>query len=185
MSNIKEIGIVRSKYKVPSNAVEMREAECKIAIKPEYLDGLYRIEECEYLDIVFNFHKSDNFKLKLTNRFGEYKGIFATRASMRPSGIGLTRVKLLDLKGNILLAKGLDAINGTPVLDIKPIDNGIMSNERYEEEIINLKQSPRNRIISLVKNKKIDELIALSGMLHGHYCPGLSMGVVGSIYALK
>jgi formylmethanofuran dehydrogenase subunit E len=185
MLNINEIGVVKSKYKEPANAVEMREAECLIEIKSEFTDGLYRLEEHDYLDIVFCFHKSENYELKQTNRFDEFKGVFATRSPKRPSNIGLTRVKLLKCDENILHVKGLDAIDGTPILDIKPIDNGFMSNEKEKSKISELKQNPRKHIISLVKNNKIEEIMALAGSLHGHYCPGLAMGVIGSVYSVN
>jgi tRNA (Thr-GGU) A37 N-methylase len=50
-------------------------------------------------------------------------GIFATRTPNRPNPIGLTRVRLLNIEGNIITVQGLDAFNGTPVLDIKPFDS--------------------------------------------------------------
>ena len=49
-------------------------------------------------------------------------GVFATRTNLRPNPIGLTLVELLDVKGNTLTVRGLDAFNGTPILDIKPFD---------------------------------------------------------------
>jgi tRNA-Thr(GGU) m(6)t(6)A37 methyltransferase TsaA len=50
-------------------------------------------------------------------------GVFASRSPNRPNPIGVTKVKLLEVRGNILVVKGLDALNGTPVLDIKPADH--------------------------------------------------------------
>jgi len=50
----------------------------------------------------------------------ERRGVFALRSPMRPNPIGLTKVKLIERKGNILIVEGLDAFNGSPVLDIKP-----------------------------------------------------------------
>jgi tRNA-Thr(GGU) m(6)t(6)A37 methyltransferase TsaA len=50
-------------------------------------------------------------------------GIFATRTPHRPNPIGLTRVKILNINGNVVTVQGLDAYDGTPVLDIKPFDS--------------------------------------------------------------
>jgi tRNA-Thr(GGU) m(6)t(6)A37 methyltransferase TsaA len=75
-------------------------------------------------------------------------GIFATRTPHRPNPIGLTRVKLLSIEGNIITVQGLDAFDGTPVLDIKPFDNWDTTEDfkvpewwlKLEKEITNKKE---------------------------------------------
>jgi tRNA-Thr(GGU) m(6)t(6)A37 methyltransferase TsaA len=57
-------------------------------------------------------------------------GVFASRSPYRPNGIGLTLVELLKVEGNVLYVKGLDAINGTPVLDIKPYMKDLEEKEK-------------------------------------------------------
>ncbi|MBN2547382.1 MAG: tRNA (N6-threonylcarbamoyladenosine(37)-N6)-methyltransferase TrmO [Spirochaetes bacterium] len=185
MFDFKEIGVVRSNFKEHTDPFKMREFESTIEIKKEYVEGLYRIEESEYLEILFCFHKSNDYELKLNNYYGEYKGVFATRTMKRPSNIGLSKVKLLKRKDNILYVKGLDALDGTPVIDIKPYNGGYKDSENEHKEIIELKDNPRKKIIQLVKNCKLEDLLTISGALHGHYCPGLSMGVIGSVYAVN
>lgn len=87
----------------------------------EFTDGLYRIEDFEKLYILFYFSKSKGYKLIHRRRYdGEISGVFASRSPYRPNGIGLTIVELLNVEGNVLHVRGLDAIIGTPVLDIKP-----------------------------------------------------------------
>jgi len=54
-------------------------------------------------------------------------GVFATRTPCRPNPLGLTRVKLLGVEGNVVTVQGLDAFDGTPVLDIKPFDHWDMA----------------------------------------------------------
>lgn len=120
MLQIVPIGIVQSHFQQPADPMEMRKHESVIVIKPEYEEGLYRIEENEYVQVIFAFHRAKGYQLKERRRGGEVKGVFASRSPARPNPIGVTTVKLLTRKGNRLRVMGLDAIDGTPVLDLKP-----------------------------------------------------------------
>jgi formylmethanofuran dehydrogenase subunit E len=120
MNQIKSIGIVQSKFKEPASPEEMRKEESVIIINSEYEDGLYKIEENDYLQVLFSFHLAEGYDLIAPRRHGGEKGVFASRSPKRPSSIGVTTVKLLERDGRELRVKGLDAISGTPVLDIKP-----------------------------------------------------------------
>jgi tRNA-Thr(GGU) m(6)t(6)A37 methyltransferase TsaA len=95
-----------------------------IEVLPEYLEGLQGLEENSNLWILSWFHKAsrDNLKArpgKVNPDIPEY-GVFALRAYTRPNPIGLSLVKLDRVEGNRIYVKGLDAVSGTPVLDIKP-----------------------------------------------------------------
>ncbi|MPM53222.1 hypothetical protein SDC9_99987 [bioreactor metagenome] len=115
------IGYVENDYFEPEYKEEVYQKVSKIILREDLVDGLYRIEELEKLYILFYFSKSEGYKLIHRRRYdGEMSGIFASRSPVRPNGIGLTIVELLKVEGNVLHVKGLDAINGTPVLDIKP-----------------------------------------------------------------
>ena len=115
------IGYVENDYLEPEYKEEVYQKVSKIIIKKDLVDGLYRVEELEKLYILFYFSKSKGCKLIHRRRYdGEMSGVFASRSPYRPNGIGLTIVELLKVEGNVLYVKGLDAINGTPVLDIKP-----------------------------------------------------------------
>ncbi|MFW5788064.1 MAG: tRNA (N6-threonylcarbamoyladenosine(37)-N6)-methyltransferase TrmO, partial [Halanaerobiales bacterium] len=104
----------------PAPPDEMRQYESTIEIKPEYEEGLYKIEESDFIVVIFNFHLSESYNLKSERRFGEIKGVFASRSPHRPSPLGVTTVKLLAREKGQLRVKGLDAVDGTPVVDIKP-----------------------------------------------------------------
>ena len=117
---IKPIGYVKNEFFESAESEKMRQENSYIVIYPEYQEGLYKIEESNFLNVIFYFHKSVGYTLKGTRRRGVTRGIFASRSPRRPVPLGLTLVKLLEKKGNKLKVKGLDAINGTPVLDIKP-----------------------------------------------------------------
>lgn len=87
------------------------------------LDGL---EQFSHLIILFWMHRSPAWDISMLKTHPQRRedlplvGIFSTRSPLRPNPIGITVVKLLKQEGNILNVKGLDAIDGTPVLDIKP-----------------------------------------------------------------
>lgn len=185
MKNIRQIGIIRSKFKESANPGEMKKHESIIKISEDMVDGLFKIEDSEYIDIIFSFHLSNDYKLKLPTFTGEVKGVFASRSPKRPNPIGITTVKLLERKGNLLRVTGLDALNGTPVLDIKPGDNSIFqgNNNQICEHI--LKANPRIEIMSNIWAGETDKLLLKAGQLHGHFCPGLAMGVMAATRAMK
>ena len=185
MINLKEIGIIRSHFKKQDDPFKMREFESTIEIKEEFKDGLFRLEESEYIDVLFHFHKSEDYDLITITYFGERKGVFASRSPRRPSNIGVSRVKLLKIENNKLLVKGLDAIDGTPVIDIKPFSYKNDYIDEGKNKLQFLKNNPRSNIIPLIRNNKLEELLVISGTLHGHYCPGLAMGVICSVYAIN
>lgn len=99
------------------------EIELVESVTHDSFDG---IEEFSHLEILFYFNQSDKNKIIFKghprgNTNWPAVGIFAQRKKDRPNSIGLTIVELLERKGNTLVVKNLDAINGTPILDIKPV----------------------------------------------------------------
>ncbi len=125
------IGYVENDYFKPEYKEEVYEKVSKIVLREDLVDGLYRVEELEKLYILFYFSKSEGYKLIHRRRYdGEMSGVFASRSPYRPNGIGLTLVELLKVEGNVLYVKGIDAINGTPVLDIKPYMKDLEEKEK-------------------------------------------------------
>ena len=100
----------------------------QIVFREELTEALEGIEEFSHLFILFwlNAISDQDRKTMKVHPRGRSDmpllGIFATRTPHRPNPIGLTRVKLLNVEGNIITVQGLDAFDGTPVLDIKPFD---------------------------------------------------------------
>jgi tRNA-Thr(GGU) m(6)t(6)A37 methyltransferase TsaA len=117
------IGHVRNEWKKakPFEADAVKNSISTIVVKKEYADGLYKIENFRELNVLFYFDRSLGYELRTTTRSGDYRGVFACCSPRRPSLIGLTTVELLKVEENILTVTGLDAINNTPVLDIKPV----------------------------------------------------------------
>ena len=104
-----------------------RTAVSKIIIDRKYSRGLKDLEGFSHLYVLFMLHETPKWKGKLmAHPRGrtdlKKRGIFATRSPHRPNPIALTLVKLLSKKGRVLTLKGLDAYDGTPVLDLKPYD---------------------------------------------------------------
>ena len=120
---ISSIGRVHNKFDKPTSPEDMRSEESAIVLYPQYKDGLYKIEDYKHLYVIFYFHRSKGYKLIAKRRFGGVKGVFASRSPRRPVPVGLCRVELLGVDDDRLLVRGLDAMNGTPVLDIKPCFN--------------------------------------------------------------
>jgi tRNA-Thr(GGU) m(6)t(6)A37 methyltransferase TsaA len=97
------------------------------------------IEDFSHVEIIFYFHQVSKDKIvrgkrhPRNNRSWPKVGIFAQRGKNRPNRIGLTMVKVLKRNGNNLSIQGLDAINGTPVLDIKPVMRGFLPAQRVRQ----------------------------------------------------
>ena len=128
------IATVENSFKEPAPLDEIRKDISKVIVKDKYIDGLYKIEKYNYLQILYYFDRSDEYNLKAPRHSGEIRGVFASRSPNRPSGIGVTTVKFLQRNDNILKVKGLDAINGTPVLDIKPYSADLVEASFFEED---------------------------------------------------
>lgn len=123
---VKTIGFVRNE--LTEDEVRDRNCDSDVVIYKEYEAGLEGIEDFSHLNIIFwmdRIRRSERQLLKARPRGHQdmpMLGIFATRSPHRPNPIGLTLVKLVERKGNILRVNGLDALNDTPILDLKPYD---------------------------------------------------------------
>ncbi|MBS3810550.1 MAG: tRNA (N6-threonylcarbamoyladenosine(37)-N6)-methyltransferase TrmO [Halanaerobiales bacterium] len=119
MFQLKAVGIVKNDFKEPVKPAKIREKNSQIIIHEEFSEGLYKIEENDCLQVVFYLNKSNGFKLKGKRR-GKELGVFACRSPHRPNSIAVTTVKLIRRDKNRLIVEGLDAIDKTPIIDIKP-----------------------------------------------------------------
>lgn len=120
---VRAIGYVRNDFDRPEKdqADAIMRSVSTIEVLEEFADGLLKIEKYHELNILFWFDRSKDYDLQTTTHSGDFRGVFACCSPRRPSPIGLTRVVLLERKGNILKVTGLDALNNTPVIDIKPV----------------------------------------------------------------
>jgi tRNA-Thr(GGU) m(6)t(6)A37 methyltransferase TsaA len=125
MFEMRPIGFVRSPYgetaQIPKGCGAKHEAEGVLDILPEFEVGLTDIEGFSHLFVIWVFHKAEGYALlgKPPTDDREH-GVFATRSPYRPSPIGLTVVELIRREGSRLYVHGVDMLDGTPILDIKP-----------------------------------------------------------------
>jgi len=121
---LKPIGIIHSPYKnakaAPYQGYKTEEIS-QIEVFKEFEEGLKDIEGFSHIIVIYWFHKSQGYHLLVKTPWDDnLHGLFTTRSPHRPCPLGLTVVELVAREKNILKVKGLDAIDGTPLLDIKP-----------------------------------------------------------------
>ena len=115
------IGFVHNTFEEgPLRREDVKDVRSIIEVYPAYREGLYRISEYEYLNVIFNFNRNKGYRLKGRTPHWGIRGVFACCSPYRPSTLGLTRVRFVKRRGNRLTVTGLDALNNTPVVDIKP-----------------------------------------------------------------
>lgn len=125
MIAMEPIGVVRSPYKdkaqIPKGPGAEHHAEGVLEVLPQFEAGLTDIEGFSHLYVLWVFDRASGYDLFATPPTAtQAHGVFATRAPRRPNPIGLTVVALLRRDGSKLHVRGVDMLDGTPVLDIKP-----------------------------------------------------------------
>lgn len=149
MMELVQIGVIRSPYKRHGDAPRqgrLGAVESEIEVFPEYVAGLADVERCSHLIVLYWLDRAERAMLLATPP-GQtaLRGVFSTRSPNRPNPIGFGVVDLLGIEGGTLRVRGLDALDGTPLLDIKPYSSevdaimdvtvGWMKNMKTEPEI--------------------------------------------------
>ncbi|NTV32650.1 MAG: tRNA (N6-threonylcarbamoyladenosine(37)-N6)-methyltransferase TrmO [Deltaproteobacteria bacterium] len=119
------VGVIHTPFKElenmpiqPSGAAGVRGT---VELFPEFADGLKDLDGFSHLILLYHFHESRGYKLIVTPFLdSEPRGVFATRAPKRPNPIGLSIVRLVQVRGYTLDIENVDILDGTPLLDIKP-----------------------------------------------------------------
>ena len=124
------IGFVRSPFastnEVPKGLGAKHEAEGFLEILPDFEAGLQDIEGFSHLFVIWAFHRAEGYELVgCAPTDDRPHGVFATRSPRRPNPLGLTVVELLKRDGTKLHVRGVDMLEGTPILDIKPYMSGV------------------------------------------------------------
>ena len=125
MLSMQPIGYVISAYRnageIPKGLGAKHEAEGTLEIQPEFEAGLLDIEGFSHLYVIWAFDRSEGCNLVVTPPSDDRPhGVFATRSPRRPNPIGLTVVQLMSRAGSVLAVRGIDMLDGTPILDLKP-----------------------------------------------------------------
>jgi tRNA-Thr(GGU) m(6)t(6)A37 methyltransferase TsaA len=93
----------------------------QVELFPEFREGLQDLEEFSHVILLYHFHRSRGYALEVVPFMdSEKRGLFSTRAPRRPNPLGLSVVRLLGIEEGILRVEGVDILDGTPLLDIKP-----------------------------------------------------------------
>ncbi|MEP7029577.1 MAG: tRNA (N6-threonylcarbamoyladenosine(37)-N6)-methyltransferase TrmO [Pseudolabrys sp.] len=118
------IGRIRTPWRerkdCPKNARESKEL-CSIELDQPWAEGLKNIETCSHIIVLYWMDQAPrNLVLQVPGHYGVQRGTFALRSPARPNPIALSVVKLLGVNGATLSVAGLDCLDGTPLIDIKP-----------------------------------------------------------------
>jgi tRNA (adenine37-N6)-methyltransferase len=121
---LRSIGIIRTPFHdLEGTPIQPTRSQAigRIDIEPEFADGLMDLEGFSHIHLFYAFHRSTGFALRVTPFLDDQEhGVFATRYPRRPNPIGISTVRLLRRQVNMLTVEGVDMLDGTPLLDIKP-----------------------------------------------------------------
>lgn len=123
--SLRPIGTIVSPFKdpagMPIQPAAARGVRGEILLFPKYVEGIQDLDGFSHIFLIYFLHKVRSSKLVVTPFLDNRpRGVFATRAPVRPNPIGLSVVKLVEIKGNTLTIENIDMLDGTPLLDIKP-----------------------------------------------------------------
>ena len=172
---IRPVGAVKSAFLDPNTAQDS-EQKAVIEVFLEYADGLLQIEKNSHLWILTWFHLAKRDALSTVpyriNPKSPTYGVFALRTPVRPNPVGLSLVRLDKVDGRMLHVTGMDAVNGTPVIDIKPY---------FENDIV---FSPLTPFIKPFKREMLQKHFLKQALIHHQEeCPALLMAVRMAVIA--
>ena len=122
---------------MPVQPIGAKDVYATIEFKDEFIDGLKDLDGFSHVYLIYYFHKIEEHSLSVipfNDKTDTPRGVFSTRTPMHPNSIGLSVVKLVAVEKNIVTVQGIDILDGTPLLDIKP---HIGSFDKIEGEIKN------------------------------------------------
>jgi len=121
---VNPIGLIHTPYEslAPFRPDENQDGEFIIEINPDLEDALFLLSKFDYIHVLFYIDRSRKYKTKVypPNADGKEVGLFASRSPNRPNPIGLSIVKIIKIEKNLIYTTGIDILNNTPLLDIKP-----------------------------------------------------------------
>jgi tRNA-Thr(GGU) m(6)t(6)A37 methyltransferase TsaA len=122
--NMQPIGLIHSPFtekgQTPIQSTRSQ-AIGSVEVYPEFIDGLKDLDGFSHIIIFYVFHQSSGFSLRVKPFLDDHeRGLFATRYPARPNPIGISIVELKLVRDNYLTVEGIDVLDGTPLLDIKP-----------------------------------------------------------------
>jgi len=138
---LKQIATIKSPFcdleNMPVQPRGAKDTYATIEFKKEFEDGLKDLDGFSHIYLIYYFHKIDRHQLSVVpfnDKTDTPRGVFSTRTPMHPNSIGLSVVELVSVKNNIVTIRGVDILDGTPLLDIKPY---IENFDRVEGDVKN------------------------------------------------
>jgi tRNA (adenine37-N6)-methyltransferase len=122
---LEPIGIIHSPFtdleKMPVQPKGAADIEGTIEVNPAYSAGIKDLEGFNHIFLIYFFHKAEKTSLTVIPFLDTVeRGVFSTRSPLRPNHIGISIVQLVNIKDNVISVKGIDVLDGTPLLDVKP-----------------------------------------------------------------
>ena len=124
---MQQIATIKSPFckleNMPVQPCGAKESFATIEFKDEFKEGLKDLDGFSHVYLIYYFHKVNEHKLSVipfNDKTDTPRGVFSTRTPVHPNSIGLSVVELVDVKDNIVTIKGVDILDGTPLIDIKP-----------------------------------------------------------------
>ena len=121
---------------ITETAVDWDKVSSKLVFEKEYVDSLHGLKKLKRIWVIFGFHRRRGWSPMVRPRCAKDEslvGVFASRSVQRPNKLGMTLVDLVNVKGNTVTVKGLDAFDGSPVFDLK----------NYDEDYDGYRRSPK------------------------------------------
>lgn len=189
---LKPIGIIHTPYRTTGGAPFQGRSSsetCEIEIFKEYEAGLKDVDRCTHLILLYWLDRADDRVLQThTPHDTDIHGVFATRSPARPNPIGFHVTELIERKGNVLRIKGVDALDKTPLIDIKPYSSEIDAIGDANIGWFPTKTQTngyRKDIKGLIKKGDLRGLLEKTGELHGHFCSHSALGVKAAYLAMR
>lgn len=123
--SLEPIGVIHTPFAslagMPIQPGGARDVVGQVELRPELAEALADLDGFSHVYLIYCFHKSEGYQLTVTPYLDNTpRGLFATRAPRRPNPIGLSVVAVVAVSRNVLTVRGIDVLDGTPLLDIKP-----------------------------------------------------------------
>jgi tRNA-Thr(GGU) m(6)t(6)A37 methyltransferase TsaA len=125
--NINPIAVIKSPYcelqNMPVQPCGAQNSYATIEFLEEYVEGLSDLEGFTHIYLIYHFHKVKQPQLKVipfNDKTKSSRGVFSTRTPMHPNSLGLSLVELVNVEGNCVTIRGVDILDGTPLIDLKP-----------------------------------------------------------------
>ncbi len=180
--DVRVVGFVRSEM-IHSHGQPHYGYPALIEVLPEYVDALRGIENSTHIIVIGWLHEADRSILQVHrpsyDRLLKQRGVFACRSPVRPNPLGITTVRLLNVDGNILHVDGLDMVDGTPVLDLKPHSSGFdgVFSARAARDL--------SRLADPDAEHAHRSMLREAENFHGERCSGIAMGARMMYHTMK